>query len=53
MAVSVILMTALLIKHSIVPTFKKTGVSLQSKFVKRKRKLSFEVSRYLFASNKD
>ena len=32
MAVSVILMACLLTKHSTVSTFKKTGVSLQSKF---------------------
>ena len=49
---SAILMAPLLTKHSIVPAFKKTGVGLQSKFVERKRSLSFEVSRYLFARNK-
>ena len=45
-------MAALLTKHSVVSTFKKTGVSFRS-FVKRKRSLSFEISRYLFASHED
>ena len=53
MAASVILMESLLTKYSIVSTLKKTDFSLRSKFVKRKRNLSFEVGRYLFASKKD
>ena len=39
-------MVALLTKHSIVPAFEKAGVSLRISFVKRKRSLSFEISRY-------
>ena len=45
-------MAALLIKHSVVSTVKKAGVSEVS-FVKRKRSLSFEISRYLFATPED
>ena len=40
-------MAALLTKHSVVPTFKKTGASLEESFVKRKRSLLFGISIHL------
>ena len=54
MTVSVILMASLLMKHSIVfQRLKEQVLVYEVNFVKRKRNLSFEVSRYLLASNKD
>ena len=43
-------MVALLKKHLIVSTLKKAFVS-EVNFVKRKKSLSFEISRYLFVSH--
>ena len=44
-------MAALQTKYLVVATFKKTGVSFSSKFLKRKRSMLFGISRYLFASH--
>ena len=55
MAASVIFMVAnnfLLTKDSVVPTFKKQLLVSEVSFVnKKKRSLTFEISRYLFASH--
>ena len=44
-------MTALLTKHLVVPTFIKQALVSKASFVNRKRSLSFEIGRYLFASH--
>ena len=44
-------MTAILTKRSVVPMFKKQVLVSGASFVNRKRSLSFEFSRYLFASH--
>ena len=55
MAASVIFMVAnnfLLTKHSVVPTFKKQLLVSEGSFGnKKKRSLTFEISRYLFVSH--
>ena len=48
-------MAALIKKHSVVPAFKKAGVSYSSKFRLKKRSLSFGIIRYFryfFGSHK-
>ena len=44
-------MTAFLTKHLVVPTFKKQALVSEASFINRKRSLSFEISRYFFASH--
>ena len=43
-------MTALRTKYSVVSTFKKQVLVSEATLIKRKRDLSLEISRYLFAS---
>ena len=45
------LMAALLIKHLVVPTFKKKVLVSEVSCVKRKGSLLFGISRYLFAGH--